>query len=181
MATDYPIEITDPDGSVRLAGLADFTDQDNQPGGPPPTAIESGLNFGTQPSYRIAGVVSVDLANVIKDGGLSATSPPQVIGAASAVCSVLGIQVCNVPDISDVLDVAGNLFVTDLTGTNTLAVQATGSHSTPIGPDGFEVDWTGTSATITGVDLSWDDTTGTVTSTAGGVFAGSLAIQCGGD
>lgn len=32
MATDYPIEITDPDGSVRIAGLADFTDPDNQPG-----------------------------------------------------------------------------------------------------------------------------------------------------
>lgn len=34
MATDYPIEITDPDGSVRIAGLADFTDPDNQPVGP---------------------------------------------------------------------------------------------------------------------------------------------------
>lgn len=32
MATDYPIEITDPDGSVRIAGLADFIDPDNQPG-----------------------------------------------------------------------------------------------------------------------------------------------------
>lgn len=31
MATDYPIEITDPDGSVRIAGIADFTDPDNQP------------------------------------------------------------------------------------------------------------------------------------------------------
>lgn len=34
MATDYPIEITDPDGSVRIAGLADFTDPDNQPAAP---------------------------------------------------------------------------------------------------------------------------------------------------
>lgn len=38
MATDYPIEITDPDGSVRIAGLADFTDQDNQPQPAGPTA-----------------------------------------------------------------------------------------------------------------------------------------------
>lgn len=44
MATDYPIEIDDVGGGVRIGGIANFTDPDNQPAsGPPFPAAATGF------------------------------------------------------------------------------------------------------------------------------------------
>ena len=69
MATDYPIEITDPDGSVRIAGLADFIDPDNAPA-PTPNQPGAGQVFtqDADPGAVGAGAVWVNTATIAGTG-----------------------------------------------------------------------------------------------------------------
>lgn len=108
---------------------------------------------------------------------VTVTSPPLVIAATGAVGSI-GVSVFNVPDISDDLDINVVVFVTDQLGVNTGTVTAAFSTPTPISE--YDVDLTGTTATITGTDLSWDGST-TFTSTAGGVYSVMLFVGCAPD
>lgn len=86
MATDYPIEITDPDGSVRIAGLADFTDPSNAPASAasalPPgwSADGSDLDAG---GNSLEGVATVT-AQALHGAALSVT------GNVSADATTLG-------------------------------------------------------------------------------------------
>lgn len=105
MATDYPIEITDPDGSVRIAGLADFTDPDNAPSGGPPFTCPVGddqvILQDNSDNTLIAGgedsggarLVSIDGNSTVSatdGGGALLSGPGASVGASSAGVQVIG-------------------------------------------------------------------------------------------
>lgn len=171
MSNPYAIEIAagETDGPVVIVGELTFTDPDNQPGAATPVATLVG-------SIVAAGIGAAEQYAPINPAGRSALTlqgPPGLVTAASSVCNVPTVTVANVPDLDDEIDFIGTLLVTDQTGTNTLLVGANGSAPTPIDGAGATLDWTGSTAQITGDDLSWDDLTG-VTSAAGGVYSATL-------
>jgi hypothetical protein len=93
--------------------------------------------------------------------------PPYKVGVGDAPF-VLGIaQFVGIPVSTDDFDGVYKAFVTDLTGTNTLSLQA--NASTTAGDTTLSLDPTGATPTITGTDLSY--ATGIVTSAAGGVYS----------
>lgn len=106
--------------------------------------------------------------------------PPLVTAAMGTVCATPQVVPADIPDIEDNYDVNCTLYVTDPTGANTLTVSGGSSQATPISGAGAPIDWTGTSATIVGVDLAWDGSDG-VTSTAGGVYSATLLVAASGD
>ena len=112
---------------------------------------------------------------------LSIQGAPQIVGAMGTVCSVGYASPCDVPDISDAIDTQAFLYVTDAAGANSLSVNGGSSQATPIVGNGVTIDWTGTTATIVGVDLTWDDAGATVTSTAGGIYFVTLVVNCAPD
>jgi hypothetical protein len=109
---------------------------------------------------------------------VAVTTVPLVVAAMSEVAGA-GVTLANVPDIGDTLDVIVRFYVTDQLGTNTGLVTVTTSTPTPAGS--FAVDFTGSTATIVGADLTWNDGGASFSSTAGGVFSAILLVQTGPD
>ena len=105
------------------------------------------------------------------------TSPPLVYAASGNMG--FSINLLDVPDISDTLDLVYRLFLTNEAGTESGLVTGSPSTSTPTGS--YSVDFTGTSATLVGTDLTWDDTTGSFTTAAGGVFTAFVVLNTGPD
>lgn len=103
--------------------------------------------------------------------------PPQIVAAMGTVCAGIVVAPRNIPSLGDSLDYTAMLYVTNAVGSSTLKVSKSGSASTPI-TSGTPLDWTGTSATVVGVDLSWDAASATVTSAAGGVYFVTLTANC---
>ena len=122
----------------------------------------------------VANVAISIQAGVFVVSGITVTLPPTKIGVGHAVVNTIRCNVSDVPNISDIIDRGAVLYVSDLTGTNTLSVSKADSPNTPIVGAGTPLDWTGTTATIVGADLSWTDTTSTVTSAAGGIYSALL-------
>jgi hypothetical protein len=152
--------------------------------GAAPTGGSGSLQGQLKGGDVLVGAQSLKQASpLVSNGttGLSIQSPPLAIPAMGSVCQVEMSAPADVPDISDNIDVTGTLYVTDATGTNTLIVNGNSSQATPITGVGASIDWTGTSATIVGVDLTWDDTTASVSSTAGGVYQSTLILSCAPD
>lgn len=112
-------------------------------------------------------------------GAMTVQGPPLIVAAASGF-GVPDVYPSNVPDISDNIDTNATLYITDAAGANTLTVSGSSSLATPVVGDGTAIDWTAASATIVGVDLTWDGTTG-VTSTAGGIYFVTLLVACSPD
>lgn len=121
------------------------------------------------------------LLNSANDANLSVSSPFLTTVAMDQVCQVAVTAPSDVPDISDNLDCTATLYVTDAAGVNTLTVAGSSSQATPISGVGASIDWTGTSPTIVGVDLTWDDAAAIVSSTAGGVYQSTLILNCAPD
>ncbi|HXA33027.1 MAG TPA: hypothetical protein VNV87_12265 [Acidimicrobiales bacterium] len=96
--------------------------------------------------------------------------------SAGNVVGLPTIVIAGVDTTADDLPIAAEIYVTDLTGTNTAFISVN-LDMPQVGPDqGITVDWTGTTASIAGSDLSWSDTTG-VASAAGGTYSVSLILN----
>ena len=139
-----------------------------------PSGGTDGILVTTMNPVPILGVLAEKLVADFSQGLASTMATTPLIYAASGVVG-FEIDVVNVPDISDTLDITYSVFFTDQLGTNSGVVTGTASTSTPI--SSYSVDFTGTSATIVGVDLSWDDTQARFTSAAGGVYTALIFVS----
>lgn len=145
----------------------------------PLTHVESGLGGGDSlwyspfEQYYPAGASTDGAPGQL---GTALTTIPVVVAAMGTVATVgPDFIVTVIPVDVDILDVEATLYVTDLTGTNSIEVDLSGS--TTAGDTSLTLPWTGAvSTTIAGTDLAWDGTN-VVTSTAGGIFVASLVIQ----
>ncbi len=166
-------------GQIIVATAADAADWED-PAAPsvPPVGV---LNGSVVLSDGVLILTQIGPLQSSHSAALSIQGPPLLIAAMSAVCSQANVLPRDIPDISDQLDVLAILYVTDQAGANTLKVAKGNTQNTPIVGNGASIDWTGSSATIVGVDLSWDDTTGTVTSAAGGIYSVTLIGTCSPD
>lgn len=133
-----------------------------------------GILVTTMNNVPILGVLAEKLVADFSQGLGSTMTTTPLIYAASGLIG-FEIDVLNVPDLSDTLDINYSVFFTDQLGTNSGVVSGSASTSTPI--SSYSVDFTGTSATIVGVDLSWDDTQARFTSAAGGVYTALIFVS----
>lgn len=177
MATDYPIEITDPDGSVRIAGLADFIDPDNAP--LPPGALPA-VTVTLETAPGIQNNTRQLVPNNIVGGSSFAGQSSAIVALPNTPVAALGNIVQGgdivlttsgtVTSTPDPLDLSLSVYVSDASGTNVAAIQVSTQVASPVTDTAATLDLTGGTWTITaGVDLS-NVTGGNLVTTAGGNF-----------
>lgn len=133
------------------------------------------IDFATIPVLgHLAQITLADFAQAFEE---TITAPPLIFGASDSVS--FDMKLFDIPDLSDTLDITYLLYVTNQLGTSTGTITGGVSTSTPTSE--YDIDFTGTSATIVGVDLSWDDTVPSFTSAAGGVYTVFAALATGPD
>jgi hypothetical protein len=196
-------EIDDPGGGVRIAGIA------GSPGAAASSVLTADGDGGTSweagggsgfapitalytgpgsPSFMTNAVLPNTLSGDGSPGGVGAsglfTSPPVVVGAMGNVVVGSAVQLHTsgvVVVTSDNLDLTLQGFVTDLTGTNKAHIVASGAVSAPVTDCTLTIDLTtGTWSILSGTDLS-DGGSGTLVSTAGGVFVVTFSPIVGWD
>lgn len=135
------------------------------------------LNIQIEPLPILSAIKEGVVADFARNIASTMCSPPLSFGASDTAGFL--IAVTDVPDISDTLDITYTLYITNQLGTSSGIVS--GSTSTPTPAPSFQVDFTGTTATIVGVDLTWDDVGATFTSAAGGVYTALIYVTTGPD
>ena len=164
------VTVTGTPTSGQVITATDATDATWQtPAGGPGGQLVTGF-IGLPVFGNMAETLLADFAVQVQ---AITTAPPLIVAASGTVGYV--IQLFDVPDISDTLDVFYKLYLTNQLGTSTGLVSGNTSTSTPA--SSFAVDFTGTTATILGVDLTWTDTSGEFTSAAGDIYTAMLYVN----
>lgn len=168
-------------GATVTDGGGGEADVDVSGGSPPISGLSVNLGFPAQKDIDCRVAFNASPSDAPSGSTDARTGPPLAVAPSSPVCNSNGVSIGDVPNIEDTLDVSMTIYVTDLAGANTLTVSKSDETATPIPSNGYSLDWTDSDATIIGVDLSWDPSTGTVTSAAGGVYVATIYWSVGAD
>lgn len=131
--------------------------------------------------YKASGVISASAPSEGIGFALVLTTPPNVVAASGEVVNLssVGGSIANFPtDVNDDFDIDARLLIH-----NTADTQEAAAHLSDVlsaGDDSYTLDFTGATPTIgKGADLAW--TTGSLVTTAGGIFVVTLLISGGWD
>ena len=185
--SSYAAQFTDIEGEVRLTGDLEFLGP--QPGanavlyytGGGSTGAPSGGGGGWV--LGPAGVVQIDpVSQVYGQVDASATAPLSTYAAMATIFTYGGVIFTATDTSGDLYDASVSVIIQNETGSQSATLS--GGASISSSPTGGTVTIASTDLTMsatTGTDITYDDATGVVATTAGGSFAVQILLSGGWD